>query len=351
MIQFILRRLAYGVLVLWGVITVVFLLFHVLPGDPARLTMGQRADVATLETIRKELGLDQPLHIQYIRYFNDVLPLSIYTHTPENQKKYGYTVLWTWGRKALVWKTPYLRYSYQTHRPVTEILTDAFPATFVLAVAAMLFATVLGILFGIISAVRKFTWVDHSLVVLAVVGISVPSFFSGIVIAWLFGYKLAPWTGLNMFGSLYEYDPYHGPVLMLKNLILPALTLGIRPLALITQLMRGSLMEVLTQDFVRTAYAKGLSGRVVILKHALRNALNPVVTTVSEWFAALLAGAFFVEYIFDWKGLGKVTVDALNTSDFPVVMGSVLFISTVFILTNIAVDIIYGWLDPRVRIG
>ncbi len=350
MIGFIVRRLAYGLLVLWGVITVVFLLFHVLPGDPARLTMGQRADVATLETIRRELGLDQPLHIQYIRYLNDVLPISVHEATPENQQKYGYRELWRVGGHVVVWKAPYLRYSYQTRRPVTEILADAFPATFVLAVAAMAFATVLGILLGIISAVRRFTWVDHSLVVAAVIGISVPSFFSGIVIAWLFGYKLADWTGLNMFGSLYEYDPYRGPVLMLKNLILPALTLGIRPLALITQLMRGSMIEVLSQDYIRTAYAKGLSSARVILKHALKNALNPVVTTVSEWFAALLAGAFFVEYIFDWKGLGKVTVDALNTSDFPVVMGAVLFVSAIFIITNILVDIVYGLLDPRVRI-
>ncbi len=350
MIGFVVRRLLYGLLVLWGVITVVFLLFHVLPGDPARLTMGQRADVATLEAIRKELGLDQPLYMQYIYYFNDVLPLSIHESTPENQEKYNYHPLIRWGKHVIVWKIPYLRYSYQTRRPVTEILADAFPATFVLAVAAMLLATVLGVLLGIISAVRKLTWIDHSLVVAAVIGISVPSFFSGIIIAWLFGYKLADWTGLNMFGSLYEYDPYQGPVLMLKNLILPALTLGIRPLALITQLMRGSMIEVLSQDYIRTAYAKGLSSTRVVLKHAFKNALNPVVTTVSEWFAALLAGAFFVEYIFDWKGLGKVTVDALNTSDFPVVMGAVLFVSAVFILTNIAVDIVYGMLDPRVRI-
>jgi peptide/nickel transport system permease protein len=153
-----------------------------------------------------------------------------------------------------------------------------------------------------------------------------------------------------MTGSLYETDAFTGRQLTLKNLILPALTLGIRPLAIITQLTRSAMLDVLKQDFIRTAYAKGLSHNKVVWKHALRNALNPVVTAVTGWFAELLAGAFFVEYIFGWKGIGKVTVDALEKLDFPVVMGSVLLTASGFILVNMLADWLYGWLDPRIRL-
>jgi peptide/nickel transport system permease protein len=153
-----------------------------------------------------------------------------------------------------------------------------------------------------------------------------------------------------MTGSLYEYDPFQGKKLHLQNLILPAVTLGIRPLAIITQLTRSAMLDVLSQDFIRTAYAKGLSKRAVIFKHALRNALNPIVTAITGWFAELLAGAFFVEYIFGWKGIGKVTVDALEKLDFPVVMGSVLLTATFFVIINLLADILYGIIDPRVRI-
>lgn len=187
--------------------------------------------------------------------------------------------------------------------------------------------------------------------VIAILGISVPSFFAAIIIAWLFGFEWRQYTGLNMFGSLYEVDPFKGETLALQNVILPAIALGIRPLAIITQLTRSSMLDVLSQDYIRTATAKGLSRRLVIAKHALRNALNPVLTAVSGWLASLLAGAFFIEYIFNWRGLGKVTVDALTTSDFPVVMGSVLIVAIIFISINIVVDILYGVLDPRVRIS
>ena len=170
--------------------------------------------------------------------------------------------------------------------------------------------------------------------------------------AWLFGFVLHNYTGLNMTGSLYEVDDYgRGSFLQLKNLILPALTLGIRPLSVIIQLSRNSLLEVLSMDYVRTATAKGLSKFTVIFKHALRNALNPVVTAVSGWFASLLAGAVFVEYIFAWNGIGKEIVDALNKMDLPVVMGAVLFIASIFVIINILVDLIYGWLDPRIKIS
>ena len=181
---------------------------------------------------------------------------------------------------------------------------------------------------------------------------SVPSFFSAILIAWLFGFVLNDLTSLNMTGSLYEVDDYgRGSFLQIKNLILPAITLGIRPLSVIIQLCRSSLLEVLGEDYIRTALAKGLNHYIVIFKHALKNALNPLITTVSGWFASMLAGAVFVEYIFGWNGIGKEIVDALNKMDLPVVMGAVLFIALIFVIINILVDIVYAWLDPRIRIN
>jgi peptide/nickel transport system permease protein len=173
----------------------------------------------------------------------------------------------------------------------------------------------------------------------------------GIVLAYIFGFVFSNYTGLQLTGSLYDVDAFAGEQLQLKNLILPAVTLGIRPLAIITQLTRSSMLDVLDQDYIRTAYAKGLSKRAVIFKHALRNALNPVITAITGWFAELLAGAFFVEYIFGWNGIGKITVDALEKLDFPIVMGSVLITATFFIIINLLADVLYGIVDPRVKRG
>ena len=206
----------------------------------------------------------------------------------------------------------------------------------------------LGVVLGIVSVLFKDGWVDKLIQLLSTFGMSVPSFFSAILFAWLFGFVLHEYTGLNMTGSLYEVDDFgEGSYIQWKNLILPAVVLGIRPLAVISQLMRNSLLEVLSQDYIRTAKAKGLSFYQVIKKHALKNALNPVVTAISGWFASMLAGAVFVEYIFGWNGLGKEIVDALNTLDLPIIMGAVIVIATLFILINIVVDLIYGWLDPK----
>ena len=185
--------------------------------------------------------------------------------------------------------------------------------------------------------------------VLSVLGMSFPSFFAAIIIAWVFAFLLSDYTGLNMTGSLYTVDDFgRGEYLNLKNLILPALTLGIRPLGVIVELTRNSMLEVMSQDYIRTARAKGLSEFRVVTRHALKNALNPVVTAVSGWFASLMAGAVFVEYVFDWKGIGVVIVDALEKYDFPVIMGTVLFISVILIIINILTDISYALLDPRV---
>ncbi|MEN9686340.1 MAG: hypothetical protein RLZZ28_2126 [Bacteroidota bacterium] len=347
MLPFITRKITYGILVLIGVVVVVFFLFQGF-GDPARLVLGQRGDSATIKNIRKELALDEPKWKQFFLYLNDVSPVSVYTSADIKQKELkGYFI---GGETKLGIKLPYFRRSYQTRKDVGSLLWEALPGTILLAVAAMLLATVVGILLGVLAAVKQNTWMDTSSVFASVLGISAPSFFMGIVLAYLFGFVLAPYTGLHMTGSLFDTDPFTGRHLQLKNLVLPAITLGIRPLAIITQLTRSAMLDILDQDYIRTAYAKGLTKKTVVFKHALRNALNPVITAITGWFAELLAGAFFVEYIFGWKGIGKVTVDALEKLDFPVVMGSVLVTAGFFILINILADILYGIVDPRVRI-
>lgn len=436
MIPYIIRKFLYGLLVLFGVVSLVFVIFNLSPGDPARMMLGQRATAESIAAIQKDLGLDLPLHHQYLLYINDLSPLSL--HNPLNvqspvyldEEKYDFVQLLTLGEnRTLVLKWPYLRRSYQTKQKVSNVIAEAMPGTIVLAVTSIMLAIVLGIGIGIIAAVRKDGFLDQSLFVLAVIGMSGPSFFMAIIASWIgatlwytttslpglpvlflllglipgavagarrlikttkptwivslkwgaqglflgFGiwligkavnglagaeiipfiesYLTLPGTGLNSSGSLYAYDDYTGEqYLELKNLILPALTLGIRPLAIFIQLTRSSMLEVLSADYVRTARSKGLSFYKVITRHVLRNALNPVVTAISGWFASLLAGAVFIEYVFTWKGLGYRIYDALIKEDLPVVMGSVIVIAATFVVINIAVDIIYGWLDPRVRI-
>ena len=345
------KKLTYGLAVMAGVVVVVFILFNVLPGDPARMTLGQRADVQSLEAVRKEFGLDRSRPVQFILFINDLSPLSFHEDNIEEKLKYHYCKLVPLGGNTLVLKWPYLRRSYQTKREVTTILSETVPNTIVLAVTAMFFATIIGVFLGVLSAVHKNTWVDHAANGFAILGVSAPSFFAGIIIAWLFGFVLSPITGLNMSGSLYSYDPFKGEVITLKNLILPTVTLALRPLAIIVQLTRSAMLDVFAQDYIRTARAKGLGRNAIIYKHALKNAMNPVITAISGWFASLLAGSFFVEYIFGYNGLGRMTVKALEMSDFPVVMGSILFIAMVFVIINILVDVLYAFADPRVKLA
>lgn len=351
MIRFLAKRIRYSLLVLWGVVTFVFFMFNVLPADPARLTMGQRSDLASLEYARKSLNLDKPIFTRYLLYINDLLPLSINERDAASAAEYKYVQLLPFSKnKALVLKWPYLGRSYSSRKEVNAVLAGGLPSTAVLAVVAMSFATIFGILLGTIAALKRGTWMDTSAIAASVAGISMPSFFAGLVISFVFGYLLHQYTGLNMTGSLWEYDPFTGKQLALRNLVLPAFALGIRPLAIICQLTRSSLLDALSQDYIRTAYAKGLSRRKAIFRHALPNALNPVITAVSGWLAELLAGAFFVEYIFGWNGIGKMTVDALDKFDFPLVMGSVLLTAFMFIVINLLTDLVYAWTDPRVRL-
>lgn len=351
MIGYLLRKLGYGVAVMLGIVVVVFFLFNILPVDPARMTQGQRADVQSLQAVRKEFGLDKPVPVQFAYYINDLSPIGFHDRTPEEQKRYHYATLIPVSKeKVIALKWPYLRRSYQTHKEVAPLLMGVIPNTLILATTSMIFAILIGVFLGTLSAVHQNTWIDRLAVAFSTLGISAPSFFAGIIIAWIFGFVLNKYTGLNMSGSLYSYDPFKGEVISWRNLVLPMVTLGLRPLAIIVQLTRSAMLDVLGQDYIRTARAKGLSERAVIYHHALKNALNPVITAVANWFASLLAGSFFVEYVFGYNGLGKTTVDALEMSDFPVVMGSILFITFIFVVINILVDLMYVWIDPRVKL-
>lgn len=351
MINFIIKRLGYGLLVLLGVVLIIFFLFNVLPVNSARLTLGQRADVSSVEAIEKELGLNLPLHQRLFKYIGEISPIWIHENSAEAKAKYDYTVLAQLSSSAvLTMKVPYLGRSYQTRRLVSEILMEKIPSTVILALTAMLIATLLGIIMGVFAAINHNRFWDNLMTSGSVLGISQPSYFTGIILALLFGYLWHDFTGLNHVGSLFELNDFGDEVINWKNLILPAIALGIRPVAIITQLTRSSMLDVLSQDYIRTARAKGLSFNSVLFKHSLRNALNPVVTSISGWLAALLAGAYFVEIIFDFKGLGYETVKALLNFDFPVVMGSVLFTAITFVVINMLTDILYAFLDPRISV-
>lgn len=358
MLRFILNRLWYGILVMLGVIVIVFALFQILPGDASKMLVGQRSDISTTEAIVKELGLDQPKYIQLLGYVNDISPISIYnTHNNssffylDDTKYTKYLSILTIGKTKLVAKAPYLKRSYQTQRPVGEMIAQAFPKTLVLAIVAMVIALSIGVLFGIISAVFKDSWIDKTTLVSSVFGMSLPSFFFAILIAWVFAFLLGDYTGLNMTGSLYTIDDFgNGEKLNLANLVLPAIALGVRPLAVITELTRASLLDVFSMDYIRTAKAKGLSKKRVIFKHALKNSLNPIISSSTGWFATMLAGSVFVEYVFDWKGMGTMIVDALDKYDMPVLMGSIVFISLLLVLLNILADILYAVVDPKVKL-
>lgn len=321
------------------------------------MMLGQNEDSEQLAIVKKKYGFDKPITTQYLYYLNDLSPISFHSKKEDDYtflrpNKYTTTKLFSLGTITTVLKFPYLRESFTKQgKKVSQVLSETLPNTFVLAFTAITIALILGVFLGIISALKKDSFLDKSIQILSTLGMSVPSFFSAILFAWFFGFVLHNYTNLEMTGSLYELDDFGEQIhIKWKNLILPAFVLGIRPLAVVIQLMRNSLLEVFNQDYIRTAKAKGLSQFQIIKNHAIKNALNPVVTAISGWFASMLAGAVFVEYIFGWNGLGKEIVNALNTLDLPVIMGSVLIIALLFIIINIFVDIIYGWLDPKVKL-
>jgi peptide/nickel transport system permease protein len=308
MLTYITRKLLYSIVILFGVITVAFCLIYVIPGDPARLMLGQRADIASIEAVRKQLGLDDPMYVQYFRFI-------------------GKAVQGDLGR------------SYSSNREVLKTILETFPATALLSISALAVSAIFGILVGIISAVKPYTFQDNFSMVIALFGISIPSFVFGLMVALVFGswLKWFPISGYVNNGLIY--------------LILPMVTLAFRPMSIIARVTRSSMLDVLSEDYVRTARAKGVSYWLVVMKHALRNALNPVVTTVSAILAALLGGTFFIEYIFNWPGIGLLAINSILSLDFPMIQGTVLFTAVIFIVINTLVDIVYAYLDPKVKLS
>ncbi len=331
MIRFAAEKLGLSLVTLWGVATLVFFLFTVVPGDSAQMMLGKRDDPAALAAVKAKYGLDQPLHVQYGRYLRRISPVD-------------------WADGPVV-KVPDFGESYQRQgQKVTGLIGATFPNTALLAAVAIGFAVVVGMVLGAVAAYNEGRWLDKGLLAFSSLGMSLPSFFTAVLFAWVFAFLLGPWTGLHLTGSLFEVDDYSGErFISLRNLVLPAFTLGIRPIGVVVQLTRKSILETTQLDFVRTARAKGLPEWKVLLRHVLPVISNPIITTISGWFASLLAGAVFVEIIFGWNGMGKLLVEALNTRDLPVTMGCVLVIAFVFVVLTTLVDVIYAILDPRVR--
>jgi len=331
------------------VITLSFLFFTFINKDGKAVyeMTGQNTDQKVIDEIKKNYHLDQPVWKQVLLYTNDLSIISIY---PTGIKRNGITLL---SNKKTYWmvKLPYLGKSFQTDRTVSSTISTAMPGTIILAFSSIIFATIIGIIIGMIAAQYKNSWIDRAIIFLASSGMALPSFFAAVLISWLFGYVLHSITGLNTWGSLYNINDVTGEkYFAIHNLILPSFTLGIRPLSVIAQITRNNLLQVQYMDFIRTAKAKGLSAKKILYKHTLINIANPLITAISGWLGGMLAGAVFIEYIFGWQGLGKTLVDGLQKLDYPVVMGSVITITFISVILTILVDILYAVFDPRVRL-
>ena len=320
--------------VLFGISLLVFLFLKLIPGDPAQAILGERGSPEQLQALREKLGLNRPLHVQYLTFLRNVL-------------------------------TGDLGVSAVSTIPVAEELKRRWPATFELALSATLVAVALGIPLGILAAVRKNSLLDTLSMSLSLLGVSIPVFWLGLLLVYLFAVNLhwlptggrlstdlaldfRPITGFLVLDGLLSLKPQ---VVLdaLRHLLLPALTLGTIPLAILTRITRGAMLEVLSQDYVRTARAKGLSERQVILKHALKNALLPVVPIVGLQFGTLLGGAILTETIFSWPGIGSYIYEGILNRDYPVVQAGVLVVATAFVLVNLLVDLSYALLDPRIQ--
>lgn len=345
----IIKQFGYIIFIIVSVIVLISSIIYLAPVDPARLTYGQRLDNASLERKQKALHLDKPLYIQMAYYLNDISPIGIGAKETCMDRGLRSLELFPWGEEHILLKTPYLRESFQSGRSVASMIAAALPKTIVLAFASMLLACILGIFAGIVAALVQGTWLDNLILFFATLGISIPSYVSAIILALVFGYILGDYTGLPIQGSIIDLNDIGDQVFRPQNLILPAIALGIRPLSIVTQLMRSSLIETLSMPYITTARSKGLSFVQVIRRHALRNSLNPVATAITGWFASLLAGTFFVENVFNFKGIGELTVTALVNYDIPVILACVILISLIFITINLGVDVLYRWIDPRLK--
>jgi peptide/nickel transport system permease protein len=305
MLKFLLSRIASALIVVLGVSCLVFLFIHMVPGDPIEVMLGESAQPADREALRHALGLDQPLLTQMGHYFNNLLHLD-------------------------------LGASLYSQRPISELLLERMPATAELAIASLLVAVVISFPLGVLAAVRKDTPWDQGAMGLALLGVSVPHFLLGPILILFFSL----WLG---------WFPVSGRD-GLVSLILPAFTLGTAMSAILSRMVRATLLETLHEDYIRTARAKGLSERVVIWRHALRNALLPVITLLGLQLGVLLGGAVITEVVFSWPGLGSLTIESIQRRDYPVVQACVLLISLIYVVVNTFTDLVYGWLDPRVRL-
>ncbi|MBP6928696.1 MAG: ABC transporter permease [Caldisericia bacterium] len=307
MIQYALKRILYLIPVFIGVTFFTFLIFLVVPGDPVRLALGQHPNPDLQQKIEHELGMDLPWYIRYFRYVGKAVQGDLGT-------------------------------SIRTGEPVTKIILDRFPATLTLTVAAMVFAIIVGLPAGIFSATKQYSWVDNTFMVVALVGISMPVFVLGLILLLIFVsfLHIVPGTGYGDGQLIY--------------MLLPAITLGTIPMAIISRMTRSSLLEVMGSDYIRTARAKGIKEKSVVLKHAFKNAFIPVVTVIGNNFASLMAGAIITERVFNWPGIGSATISAIEQRDLPVVMGLVFFIAVIFVIVNLIVDISYIFIDPRIKL-
>jgi peptide/nickel transport system permease protein len=348
LIRMTISKLLQGVLILISVVVLITSVIYLAPVDPARLTFGQRSDNASVLQKQKELGLDKPLSAQMTDYLKDISPLIFANYLDQRYQEHVKLKI-PLGFTSIFIKSIYLRESYQTGQKVSSMLKEALPKTFILAITSFLIASIIGIILGIIAGIFKDQWIDKTIIAFATLGISVPSYVVAIIFAIFFGYLLRTITGLNMQGSIFEVNDYGNDYIAWKNLILPAIALGIRPISVIAQLMRSSYLDVMNGDYIRTAKSKGLAFAKIVSKHAVPNALNPIVTSLTGWFASLLAGAYFVEKVFNFKGLGELTINGLINYDIPVILACLLVICIVFILINILTDILYVIIDPRQR--
>jgi len=332
MLNYIIKRLLALIPILIGVAVIVFLIVHLIPGDPAQTMLGERATDAQLERLRESMGLNDPLYIQFWRYVKDLLHGDL-------------------GR------------SIMSNNPVISELKIRFPATLELSFFAMIFSVFVGVPAGIFAAINQNSWFDNLSMMVALIGVSMPIFWLGLMFIWLFAVELG-WfppssrisveTVLNPVTNLYVVDSilngnFTALIDVLHHLFLPAVALGTIPMAIIARMTRSSMLAVLRQDFIRTAYAKGLKRKAVIFKHALKNALVPIITVVGLQFGVLLGGAVMTETIFSWPGLGKYLVDAIYARDFPIVQGGILFFAGVFVFVNLIVDLSYATVDPRIQ--
>lgn len=302
--RYILRRIGLLVPVVIGVVTMVFLIVHFIPGDPVEIMLGEQAQAVDKETLRRQMGLDKPLHVQYVDFLARLARGDL-------------------GR------------SLHTKRPVLESIVRRLPATLELALAAMVVALVLAIPLGLLSAYKKDTVVDQGSMLFALLGISMPNFWLGPLLIIVFSLKLG-WLPVSGRGSL-------------AHIVLPAITLGTAMAAILTRMTRASMLDVIQSDYITTARAKGVRESRVVLKHAFRNALIPVVTIVGLQIGGLLAGSIITETIFAWPGIGRLAIQAINARDYPLVQGCVLVIALGYVLVNFLTDLLYGFIDPRIR--